>query len=131
MQPTDRTDDTKPKFDLPAGAGDDLYINDGDSFGAEFQYYDQPEERKQAEQAQAAAVNAPTPLQENVAKWFEEEIAKCNLPENIMTRTVEIAGVKVESKASIEGQVIAYQMLKQLLTDKFSEFEKFIKKEEE
>lgn len=122
---TTKTEAVKPGFDMPAGVGDELYTNDGQSFADE--YFDVPEERKEAEKSEAAEKAASYPALQSIEAWFKEQIALCDSIDNIQTRVAEINGVKVESKISIEAQVYAYQLLKQLLTDKHSQYQEFAK----
>ena len=115
----------KKQFDMPQGVGDDLYMNDGQSFADE--YFDLPEDRKEAEQQAAAEKVASAPALQAIEEWFKEQIANCDNFDNIRTREAEINGIKISTTVSIEGQVYAYQLLKQLLTDKHEEYRQFAK----
>lgn len=115
----------KTSFDLPQGTGDDIYLNDGQSFGDE--YFTIPEERQEAEQQAAAEKVASAPALEAIEKWFREQIANCDNLDNIQTRVAEINGIAVSTTVSIEGQVYAFQLLKQLLIDKHDEYKQFAK----
>lgn len=117
--------ETAQRFDMPPGTGDDIYINNGESYADE--YFTQPQERTEAEEAEKAEKAASYPALESIERWFREQIEQCDSLDNIQTRVAEINGVKVESKIAIEAQVYAYQLLKQLLVDKHSEYQEFAK----
>lgn len=122
-QPKKKPTTNIKRFDLPSGAGDDLYINDGASY--EDQYYDIPAERKEAEREKAAVIQSSLPVIKDVHDWFETAIDLCDSLDNIQTRQITINDVKVDVNVSIEAQLYAYQLLKQLLTDKQAEFKEF------
>lgn len=104
---------------------DDLYKNAGDTYDTGTQYFEEPEEQKR-EQAEKAAIKAASyPILGDVADWFEEQIKQCDSIDNIQFDLQTIQGMTVDRKLSVEVQVLAYRMLKELMTDKFSQFQDF------
>jgi hypothetical protein len=103
---------------------DDIYPNDGSAFDTAA-YAAEPEERIADEVAHASMKAASYPILGDVAGWFEEQLAQCDSIDNIQFDLTVIAGMPVERKLSVEAQVLAYRMLKELLNDKYREFEDF------
>jgi hypothetical protein len=106
----------------------DIYVNPGitDVLGGAY-YPGEPEERKAAEKDQAAPVAASYPIMEDVAEWFKQQIASCDDMHNIQVSKMTIGGTVYERSISVEAQVLAYQLLKEKLTDKFNTFKDFSK----
>jgi hypothetical protein len=108
----------------------DVYVNEGDTFQAGIYYPDTPKEQKAKEKDEAAVKAASFPILKDLAGWFEEQIKDCDDIHNIQITEMEVNGVKFTRKASIEGQVLAMQLLKEKLTAKYHEFQKFGDKDE-
>lgn len=104
---------------------DDIYVNAGDSYDTGTQYYDVPAEQKEEEIKEAAIKAASYPILGDVADWFEAQINQCESIENIQFDVTTIQGITVDRKISVEAQVLAYRMLRQLLDDKYQEFKDF------
>lgn len=104
---------------------DDLYLNTGESFEA---YYPKEDtERKEKETKKAGAKAASYPILSDLAEWFEEAVKDCDNLDNIQTQTITMNGNAYERTVSIEAQVLAYQLLKQKLQEKYLEFQEFKK----
>jgi hypothetical protein len=108
----------------------DVYPNEGETFAQGIYYPGQPEEQKLAEKEAAAAKSASLPVLNEVADWFAAQVKACDDIHSIQITEVEINGVKFTRKASVEGQVLAMQLLKEKLIEKSHEFEKFGTKDE-
>jgi hypothetical protein len=107
----------------PSNDGD-LYQNSGDSYDTTF-HADMPQERIEEEVKAAAVKAASYPILGDVADWFDEQIKACDSVDNINFDIQTIGGVSVDRKLSVEAQVLAYRMLKELLNEKYQEFKDF------
>lgn len=105
--------------------GDDLYQNDGESFTNGVYYPTVPEEQIEEEIRAKSIMAGSYPIMDNVADWFKDAIKECDSISNIETTTVTINNVKYSRTIHIEAQVLAYQLLKSLLSDKANEFGEF------
>lgn len=106
-------------------SNDDIYVNDGETFVDSAYYPAPPTDRVEAEVTEASIKAASYPIMGAVADWFIDAVAECDNLDNIETHAMTINGVKVGRTMSIEVQVLAYQLLKQLLMDKCTEFNQF------
>lgn len=104
---------------------DDVPMTDGESFQNGIYYPEQPVERTNDEVSEAAIKAASYPVMGAVADWFIDAVAECDNLDNIQLRAMTINGVKVGRTVSIEAQILAYQLLKELLMDKSNEFAQF------
>lgn len=104
----------------------DIYVNEGETFSPGAYYPDEPAEQKEEIQAQNAVIAASYPVMESVAEWFKEQIEQAKSIDNIQLSNID----GYTAKVSIEGQILAYRLLGQLLTDKSQEFKRFLKEEE-
>lgn len=106
-------------------ADDDIYPRSGETFESTA-YYPKPDEEQATEDEQKAGVIAASlPIMDDVADWFREQIAASSDVHNIQTTAMTINGVQYSRTVSIEAQVLAYQLLKELLAGKLQEFETF------
>jgi len=105
-------------------ANDDIYVNDGESYNTAY-YPEVPTEQAEAEAQQKALIATAYPIMDDIADWFADSIASCDNMHNIEMKQITINGAKYTRNASIEGQVLAYQMLKDLLQEKATEFAEF------
>lgn len=111
---------------MPQPTDSDIYVNPGqtESLGGDY-YPGVPAERTEAEQAEAAPIAGSYPIMEDVAKWFEAQIAECDDMHNIQTSKLTVNGAVFERTVSVEAQVLAYQLLKEKLQAKFNTFKAF------
>jgi hypothetical protein len=117
------SDEKEPTFDLPT-ANDDIYVNDGQTYDTTYYPKDDPEQVAE-ETADKAVKAASYPILPEIAKWFEDQIDNSSRNRNIRVEEIEINGVKFSRKVSIEAQLLAYQLLENLLTEKSHEFKDF------
>ena len=116
-------------FDVPT-QDDDLYLASADD--ASTAYYPQEDDNQKSEEAKNNGVIAASyPILPELAKWFEEQIAACDNIGNIQIDSMEFNGHKFSRKASIEGQVLANQLLKEMLVTRSRDFLKLAKQLEE
>ena len=108
---------------------DDLYLRDGATETNGIYYPEKPEEQVEAEVKQKGTIASSYPIMGDVAEWFKEAIADSNDLNNIDLNKTEINGVSVS--VSAEAQLLAYQLLGQLLTDKAKEFDEFMQERED
>lgn len=109
-------------------ADDDIYLRDGESYQAPGVYYPEaPEEQKAAEQDIRNIKAASYPILEDNLKWFEEAINACDNMDNIVTADMTRNGVTYSRRVSVEAQVLAYQLLKAKLQEKYAEYQEFAK----
>ena len=108
---------------------DDVPITDGESFQNGVYYPTTPKERVEAEVTQAVIKASSYPVMEDVAEWFKDAIFSCSAISNIQITTMDVNGIKYDRKTSVEAQVLAYQLLETMLTNKFDEFREFAKDE--
>lgn len=105
--------------DLIIGAADTSYADNGN-------YYPKPPADQVAEIAETEGIKAASyPVLGSVAAWFEQQLINCNDITNVVTDSQTINGVTYSRQVSIEAQVLAYQILKGLLQDKFDEFKEY------
>ena len=104
---------------------DQLYIRDGEFETNSIVYATEDNEIVEERSKSDAVLAASYPIMPDVANWFDECIAQCDSIENIEMVAKTMNGVKYERTVSIEAQVLAYQLLKQLLTDKKTEWGEF------
>lgn len=103
---------------------DDVYVNAGDDYDTNLYpatEYQKSDEEKVADGNKAASY----PVMTDNYVWFSEQVAKARDISNIQVNVQQIAGTKVERKVSIEAQVMAYQMLAELLEEKANEYKDF------
>lgn len=110
---------------------DDLYLRDGATETNGIYYPEKPEEQVEAEVKQKGTIASSYPIMGDVADWFKEAIADSNDLNHVDFTKTEINGVAVSMNVSVEAQVLAYQMLGQLLTDKAKEFDEFMQERED
>lgn len=104
---------------------DDIYLRDGAAYTNGVYYPETPVEQVEEEQKAKGIKASSYPVMDEVAEWFDAAIKECDSISNIEMQTMTVSGVKYSRATSIEGQVMAYQLLKQLLKDKAVEFEEF------
>lgn len=104
---------------------DDLYLRDGADYTNGIYYPEVPTEQKEEEAKHKGTIASSYPIMDDVANWFDEAITECSDIANIETSTTTINGVKYSRTIHVEAQVLAYQLLKQLLQDKAAEFKEF------
>lgn len=105
----------------------DIYVNAGDDYGVGGDYYPgTPEGQDKKIQEEKAPELMSLPIMPAVAKWFRDQAANAPDIANIETKSLTINGVKYSRTVSIEGQVLAYQLLQELLIGKAKDFEKFM-----
>lgn len=66
-------------------------------------------------------------IQKDCAEWFDRQIKFADSLDNVQVDLLEFQGIKRERRVSIEAQVLAHQMLMQMLKDKKQEFEEWLK----
>jgi hypothetical protein len=103
----------------------DLYLRDGADYQNGVYYPEAPIAQVEEEQKAIGIKASSYPVMDDVANWFKEAIADCDSISNIETSIQTLNGVKYSRTISIEGQVFAYQLLKELLQDKANEFQEF------
>lgn len=108
-------------FDAPT-ANDDLYVNQGESYDVGLYYPTDDPERVESEAKEKSIKAASYPIIPEIAAWFAEQINLSSRNSNIKTQALTINGVRYDRTVSIEGQVLAYQLLEALLTEKAAEF---------
>lgn len=101
---------------------DELILNDGADFTNGVYYPAETVEEKEAEAKAAGIIAASYPVIKDVDEWFEAAIDECDSVKNIEMTTMTYGGVKYERKIHVEAQVLAYQLLADLLADKRKEF---------
>jgi hypothetical protein len=106
------------------GSDDDLYVNAGDSYDTTY-YPEEDMAVREAEVSQKALQAASFPILGDVAEWFEYQIKGCDNLDNIQFDRQNINGISVDRKLSVEAQVLAYRLLKELLSDKYDQFREF------
>jgi hypothetical protein len=100
------------------------YVGDGGSLSTDWQPIG-PTEQQEAEQSQKAVQASSYPIMDEVAKWFDNAIHDASGLDNIKIDELTINGVKYSRTVSVEAQVLAYQLLEQLLTQKRAEWAEF------
>ncbi len=96
---------------------DNLYPNDGEQMGA----YD-----TRAAAPKTSPLADKNTMQKDVFKWFQTQINQANDIGSIQIDTLEINGYKYTREASIEGQLLAQQLLVRALTDKKNELKDYL-----
>lgn len=103
---------------------DDIYVNAGDSYDTTY-YPAPPVERVEEEQAEKAIRAASYPIMDSLADWWKDMISSCDDIHNISVTEMTINDVKYSRTISIEAQVLAYQLLKEKLIEKYDMFQGF------
>lgn len=104
----------------------DIYVNDGESFADQGAYYPQiPTEQKEAELKEKAITAASYPVMADVAEWFKQAILDADDIHNIEITRLTQDGVTYSRVVSIEAQVLAFQLYKEKMQEKFDEFKQF------
>lgn len=103
---------------------DDIYPRDGETYDTTY-YPDPPAEQVEEEQIAKGIQAASYPVMGAIADWFDEQIKGCDSLEHIAIDKMTINGVTYERTVSIEGQLLAHKLLKNLLLEKYAEFESF------
>lgn len=105
---------------------DDIYLNDGETYTPPGVYYPKTENpATDAELQTQAAIAQSLPIMGEVAAWFEQEIQNCDNIHNIQVTSLTVNGVKYGRDISVEAQVLAFQLLKEMLQNKARDFESF------
>lgn len=104
---------------------DDLYLNDGETYTNGVYYPETPEDQKEEEVKAKGVIASSYPVMDNVADWFTNAIKECDSIDNIEMTEMTVKDIKYSRAVSIEGQIFAYQLLKELLSDKAAEFAEF------
>lgn len=104
---------------------DDLMPNDGEAFTNSVSYPDIPEERVEEEAAEAAVIAASYPILPKLADWFEKQMEQAGSLQNIETKSLTISGVKYTRTVSVEAQVLAYQLLHEMLAQVYHDFQEW------
>lgn len=103
---------------------DDSYTSDGQQMNGI--YYPETSTEGEIElAAEQGKLSASFPVLDDLIDWFDAEIAKCDSIDNIQVTSLTINGVKYSRDVSVEGQILAYQLLKGLMHDKKVTFENF------
>lgn len=110
---------------------DDLYLRDGETYTNGTYYPKEPEEQVEEAVKQKGTVAASYPIMGDIAQFFQDAIADSSDLRNIDLNKTEINGVSVTVNVSAEAQLLAYQLLGQLLQDKAKEFDEFMQEHED
>lgn len=102
--------------------GDDLYVNDGETYTNGVYYPEEPVEQVEETAKAKGVLAASYPILDDVADWFRDAIAELGDIDSIDSQQTTINGVTVSTKVSIEAQYYGNQIARQLLRDKFKEF---------
>lgn len=97
---------------------DDLMPNDGQAYSSD------PRIETPAETIKKGMVSLAHPVE--TVEWFEDQIANADSLMNIETTELKIGDVTYTRKVSIEAQVLAQQMLGELLRTKMQEYQHFL-----
>jgi len=106
-----------------------LYPNAGDDMDTTY-YPELPKERVEAEAKQKSIKAASYPVMADVEEWFRTQIAECDSIDNIQIDKVTIRGVLYERTISIEAQILAQRLLKDLLSSKYEDFKDWRREED-
>lgn len=109
-------------FDQPHD--DDVYVNAGDSYDTTY-YPEAPEEQQEEERHEKMIRAASYPIMDDLADWWKDMIEGCDDIHNIAMTEMTINDVKYTRAVSIEAQVLAYQLLKEKLIEKYQMFQGF------
>jgi hypothetical protein len=104
---------------------DQLYLRDGEFETNGVIYAEEDRDIVEERAKQDGVLAASYPIMKDVADWFQECISECDSLTNIEMVAQTVNGVKYERTVSIEAQVLAYQLLKQLLEDKKNSWGEF------
>lgn len=112
---------------------DDLYVNAGDSYNTPVgEYYPAPPAERVEEERQERAIKAASyPIMDDLADWWKAMIDGCDDIHNIAMTDMTVNDVKYTRSVSIEAQVLAYQIVKEKLIEKYQLFQNFGKGGEE
>lgn len=116
-------------FDVPT-VDDDVYVNEGSSYDNGIYYPGEPEERKEAEEEQAAEKAGPIPVLQNVHQWLLDQAKECDNIHAIEVTELTINGVKYSRKVSVEAQVLCMQLMKERMNTKAEEFKDFAEEQD-
>jgi hypothetical protein len=106
---------------------DDVYVNEGNSYDSGIYYPDAPKEQTEEIAETQGKKAASYPILAELEQWFREQIDYAKDLNNIETARVNINGSTYSRSVSVEGQVLAHQLLSKMLSDKYHEFEDFAK----
>lgn len=110
---------------------DDVYVNAGDSYDAPGAYYpDAPEGQSERINEAKAIKSASYPVLPKLAQWFDDQVKSCDNLNNIQVDALTVNGVKYQRTVSVEAQVLAYRLLRDLLSTKAHEFKQFAEAED-
>ena len=98
------------------------YVNDGATYDWQ---PPQPEVQQEADKHIKAVVAPSFPIMDDVAQWFDEQIADSRDRRNIQVTALTVNGVKYSREVSVEAQVLAMELLEQKLTAKRAEWGTF------
>lgn len=104
---------------------DQLYLRDGEDQTNSIIYAVEDTEVVEERSKQNGVLMQSYPIMGDVAQWFDECIEQCSDIANIEMVAKTVNGVKYERTVSIEAQVLAYQLLRQLLEDKKNSWGEF------
>lgn len=103
---------------------DNLYPNAGDDYNTA--YYPAPPAEQTEEIAASQAIKAASyPILPSIGEWFENQINECDNIHNIQVTSITINGIKYSRDISVQAQVLAYQLLKEKLQEKYDEFKDY------
>lgn len=97
---------------------DDIYLHNGETYQDAAYYADEPQERKEAEQAAASILAASYPVMGDVYKWFDEQIEACDSRRSIKAYA-DSHGYDTEQCA------LAFDIVRELLEAKQLDFQQF------
>ena len=106
-------------------ADDDVYTRSGETYDSTASYAKEPDEQVEEKDQRNAIIAGSYPIMDDVADWFRTQIAASTDIHNVEVTTMTVNGVKYSRKISVEAQVLAFQLLKQLLESKLQEFSGF------
>jgi len=101
-----------------------LLPRDGESFDNTY-YPEPPIEQQEAEQAEKGKKAASYPVLPEIAEWFQNRIKACDTIDNIQITTTTVNGVGYDRNMHVEAQILAYQLLKQLLEQEYHKWQEF------
>lgn len=97
---------------------DDLYINNGESYGDTTYYPTDPVERIEDEMKEASIVAASYPVMGDICEWFEEQIDATDSRRSIN------AWAEAHNKDT-EQVALAFDIVRELLEEKSKEWQQF------
>jgi hypothetical protein len=105
---------------------DDIYISSSEDDSYLPDYNPKPPEEQTVAIAEENAAKASSyPILSDIADWFEDQISKSPDITNIAISSKTIGNITYRREIHVEAQVLAYQMLKDLLSDKYEEYKEF------